>query len=189
MVAARQAGIDDQYRLALQLLVHRHYRWITRKVELRLSGPEYRQHVDDVVGEIILSAFRSAFDSDTLGQFRAWLKTIVHHRCVDFIRVHAGGDTLLEGDIEFPEPSIDDEAHQQLIAIMDGLEPIMPENGAHRLVIELGLFAELPARQVAGLVNERLNGSLDRPMTENNVHQIIGRFRKDAARAYGEVDH
>ncbi len=48
----------------------------------------------------------------------------------------------------------------------------------HRRVVELSVFEDLEAKDVAERVNEEHPG-LNPPMSVDNVHQITSRFRKD----------
>lgn len=184
IVASRRAGRDGDYRTALQLLVYRHYTSILRKVEVYLYGREYKVHADDVASEIMVEAMRAAFDTDSLGQFRSWLSTITHHRCVDFIRKNKGGSTVSSEEIDLSEPETDDLDKHELAEVLDAIKPAMPDNQSHRMVVELGVFGDEPAAKVVQLVNEAHGHNLERPMTENNVHQIISRFKSEAERAY-----
>ncbi len=72
---------------------------MTRRVALKVPPAD----VDDVAHEAILSAIRSAFSGESIGEFRAWLNHITSRRIADYHRRLEGKPKtvpLLSGDEE-----------------------------------------------------------------------------------------
>ena len=80
--AARAAGDRKQARRALQILVFGHHPNITRRVSLKVPSED----VELVAGAAFESAFTSAFDGRSVGEFHSWLQTIVARRIADYHR-------------------------------------------------------------------------------------------------------
>ena len=144
-----------------------------------------REDADDVAQEVFISALKSAFDGNSVGEFVNWLQTITKRRVADYHRARpddprpaAGrggwrrrrtvrGVRLTDGD--FTE-AIDTESVIQ--QAMDEL------SGPHRATVELYVFGALSAKEAAAQVNMSCEDELTQPMTEANVHQIAKRFRE-----------
>ncbi len=78
-----QAGAAQQ---ALAILVFGHWRNVERRVALKVPA----HHVEDLTGDIITDAIRSAFDGESVGEFVNWLKTITARAIADFFRRGSG---------------------------------------------------------------------------------------------------
>ena len=169
MRRARVAG-DPSAGLALSILVHGHWHNVVRRV--RLKVPE--QHVEDLAGDIVVDAISSSFDGSSVGQFQAWLNTIVQRAIADFFRRGPGRITIDPG--EGPEPAVAGDAGVvELVDVVDRvMERLRPE---HRRVVEIMLFEGGTAVDAA----RGLPG-----MSEDNAHQICSRFRRALRRELGD---
>jgi RNA polymerase sigma factor (sigma-70 family) len=166
--AARSVGDRKQARLALQILVFGHYANITRRVSLKIPTDD----VELVAGAAFDSAFTSAFDGQSVGEFHAWLNTIVARRIADYHRREQGRR------VELIEDGEDDPSLEQIDA-RSAIDQALGElSEAHLVVIDLYVLndAEPTAQEVADRINE--HHGPDPRMTDQNVQQIASRFRK-----------
>ncbi len=115
-----------------------------------------------------------AFRWGSVGEFRAWLHTIVDRQIADFWKARERTpkeEPLPDEHDESPwgvGVSPDETGAVDMQAVIDdALAELSP---VHRQVVELHVFEERPARQAAEAVGDG--------MTEDNVHQIASRFRK-----------
>lgn len=176
--AARDVAERVHAVRALQILVFGHWDNVVRRVQLKVPAAD----AEDVAGEVIASAIRSAFDGESVGEFKVWLKTITSRRIADYHRSRAGDPQMsvlgasddTPGSVEPIAPSSDGYVETQ-----DVIERLLDElSGIHREVVELAIFGAVPtAAIVAGIEN----------MTEANVHQILSRFRRELRRRLDEA--
>ena len=162
-----RAASHGSAALALHVMVYGHWATVQRRVALKLPAA----YVEDLTGDIIVDAIASAFDGTSVGQFRAWLRTITDRAVADFYRRGAGQVKTdeLSAAGEPAAPSA-----EGLVEIRDAIERVMSGlRDDHRRVIESFVFEGRPAADAAGEVPG---------MTEANVHQIASRFRKALAR-------
>jgi DNA-directed RNA polymerase specialized sigma24 family protein len=172
--AARDAGAADQVKLAIAILVFGYHEHVRRRVSLK--APAYA--VDDIAGDALASAVGAAFDGHSVGQFHAWLRTIVDRSVANFFRRQerrpkevplapgggADGGEGWEAEPEVPSDAGYAETCSIAGALLDGL------NDTHRLVVERYVFDGLTAAETAAGIDG---------MTEANVHQIAKRYRDD----------
>jgi RNA polymerase sigma factor (sigma-70 family) len=157
---ARRAG-DPSDRLALGILVRGHWDNIRRRVSLRVP----REAVEDVAGDVVMSAIQSAFDGSSQGEFGAWLGQIIRRRIADYHRRRESQAATLD-DL----PLIAPDEHE--IETRDAIERVLARrNPRHRAVLERWLSG-VPAAEIAELEG----------LSATNVHQIISRFRADLRR-------
>ena len=168
---ARDAGRLDAARRGLALLVFGY----ERNVRLRLRMKVPAEAVEDLTHDVLVRAIGAAFDGTSVGEFRAWLNTIVERASVDFFRrrerrpleeplpsEHVGDE-----DVWRQEPGVESETG--LVEVQMVVDEVLATfNETHRQVIQLHVFAGLTAAEVSG----RIDG-----MSENNVAQIATRFR------------
>jgi RNA polymerase sigma factor (sigma-70 family) len=166
---ARAAGDGEQARLALQLLVFGYWPRVAQRVAMRAPAEE----VEAITSEVVMSAIVSAFDGESIGEFRAWLKTVTNRRIADFHRKRAGAPTLVaigdgeDGERSAPEPS--DVSDEGLVETKDLVDRTLATLKAeHAKVVELHVLCGVPARDV-----ERALG-----VSADNVAQIASRFRR-----------
>lgn len=175
--AARDAGERDHADLGLRVLTFGHWDNVVRRVRMKVPAAD----VEDVAGEVIVSAIRSAFDGESVGGFREWLKTITNRRIADYHRsrerdpamvpLHAAGED--EQGIDPPAPSEDG-----YVEVQDAIDRVLARlSDGHREVVELSVSEGLPAAEVVA----RVEG-----MSAANVHQILSRFRRALRRELGD---
>ena len=172
VLSARAAGARDEARAAIQILVYGHRRDIERKVRLKM-----KEHaIDEVADKALLRAVRSAFDGESVGQFKSWLWTIVSREVADWYRTQERRpvETVLpeehEGNEEIWGVSLSVEVdldtgidtRRCIERAMEGL------NDQHRRVVELYWLEDANAKETAEQTGE----------TEDNVYQVANRFKK-----------
>lgn len=153
-------------RLALARLVWGHWGTILARARLRIP----RDDAEDVAALVLEGAIRSAFDGESVGQFRSWLNTIVDRRVADYHRRPRLETTHIpEGEDEWgEEPAIDFEG--DTIDTTRAIDAALAElSDDHRRVVEAYVLRGGPARDAA----DEVGG-----MSEANVHQIGSRFRR-----------
>ena len=172
VLSARAAGARDEARAAIQILVYGHRRDIERKVRLKM-----KEHaIDEVADKALLRAVRSAFDGESVGQFKSWLWTIVSREVADWYRTqerrpvetalpeeHEGNEEIwgvsLSVEVDL-DTGID--TRRCIERAMEGL------NDQHRRVVELYWLEDANAKETAEQTGE----------TEDNVYQVANRFKK-----------
>lgn len=179
---ATVAGRPDHARSALAILCWRHFDDVVRRVRMRVP----LEDVEDVAMTAMLAAIKSAFDGVAVGQFVNWLHRIVDRRGIaDYHRKREGEpihnplptEHAGEEDVWGEEPAEADATGA--VVVRSVIEECLATLGqaAHRDVIELNVFKDLGAGDTAARVNED-HPELDPPMSEQNVHKIVSRFRK-----------
>ena len=141
-----------------------------RIIEGRVGAKVPRHDVDDVVGDVIDSAMKAAFDGISEGEFHNWVHTIVNRRVADYHRKNRLDTARLpDGSEEVGGREIPQRADEGVVDVQRAIEAATSElNHLHRQVIDLYVFADMGAGDVAAATGE----------TEANVHQIGSRFRK-----------
>jgi len=167
----RAAGRTEAMTLALSVLIFGYLEIVTRRVRLKVPEAD----VDDVAHEAILSAIRSAFAGESIGEFRAWLNRITSRRIADYHRKLEGKPKtvpLLAGDEEDDAgwgevPSAEFEGIS-----LDAEQAIETAYGAlsetHQRIVDAYVFEDRPAAEVAA----------EEETSEDNVHQVASRFRR-----------
>ena len=178
--AVRDAGDHAAGGRAIAVLVYGHWPNVERRVRMKVP----REHVEDVTGDIVASAIQSAFGGTSVGEFRAWLGTITKRRIADYHR--RAEKTLATVPLVSNDPdeagALDPAAASDdgLVETRDLVERLLAGlSEAHRRVIELVVFEGRTASQAA----QEVTG-----MREDNVHQIVSRFRRALRRALQEGD-
>jgi DNA-directed RNA polymerase specialized sigma24 family protein len=178
--AMRARGHRDAAAAGLAVLVYGHWDNVRRRVALRVREAD----VDDVTGEVMTSAIRSAFDGTSEGEFVVWLGTIVKRRIADFHRkrertiatdsldaiTEAGHEPAHDGEIDRSGYL---EVQALIVALLGERSP------DHRKVIELMVFEDLPA----GAATAAVPG-----VSEPNAYKIVSRFRADLRARLAERD-
>lgn len=129
-------------------LVRRHERMVYN-LAWRMTGR--RQDALDLMQESFLAAFRNLPNFRADGPFPAWLRRIVSHRCIDFLRRRQSNplhDSAAWEAHEQHGESLEHEAEQQqrhdaVLALMQHLPP------EQRLVVELKFFQDLTFEAIA----------------------------------------
>ncbi|MSO42492.1 MAG: hypothetical protein EXQ70_11500 [Solirubrobacterales bacterium] len=180
--AARDAGAVPAVMKAVGILAFR-YEEITRG---RVTMKVPRDDIEDVTGTILASAISSAFEGSSVGEFRAWLRTITQRRIADYHEErerHPPGEGLVEergsddddtGGRTLPDPKGGPDGPVEIKMIFQSVLETRSE--VHRRVILLTIEGHT-AKEVAPLVKQEFPKA--KKMTEANAHQIFSRFRKD----------
>jgi RNA polymerase sigma factor (sigma-70 family) len=173
---ARDAGEFDAAKLALSVLVFGHMDNVERRVKLKvrtLAGVEF------VASNAMISAITSAFNGESVGEFRSWLHTIVDRRIADYYRrgrveqvplpnEHAGDETVW-GQI----PGVEDETGA--VEVRSIVEDLLGELSlVHREIVELAVFDQLSAAETSREVTAEFPGE---KISADNVYKIAQRFR------------
>ncbi len=170
LIAARRAGDAEASGLAIAMLV-----WgYMENVRLRVALKVPTEAVEEVAQSVLLSGLTSDFDGSSVGEFRKWIGVILRRRVADFHR-DPKRDVRLEplptenlGDEEIwrGEPTQEFEG-EAIDAQRAAAKAYLERSEEHRRVIDLYIFGDLPAAEVAAQTG----------LTEANVHQIAKRFR------------
>lgn len=155
LIAHLRSASGESARTALAILVYGHWHNVARRVSLKVPA----EAVEDVTGEVLVSAIQSAFGGSSVGEFAAWLRTITARRIADFHR-HRVPATVPLDDVSVVAPAEDG------VALTDLIERVLARlNAEHRRVVELVVLEGRPAAEVDGV-------------SAANVHQITSRFRR-----------
>ena len=158
--------------LALQILVFGYWDTLVARAGFKLAVSA----AEDVAATALESAVKSAFDGESIGEFRSWMHTILARKIAEYYRSREGKPKLVPlisenaGDEEVwgEEPSVD-APDGTLVDLRRAVEQAYSELGPnHQAVVDLYVFAEYSAGEAAHETGE----------SENNVHQIGSRFRK-----------
>jgi RNA polymerase sigma factor (sigma-70 family) len=184
MRAARSAGRHEAMKPAIAVLVYGYWDNLVNRARLKLPQAD----AEDVAAEAAASAIASAFDGRSVGEFRAWLHTILSRRIADYHEARRRrvkttelpGEHAGEEDVWGDDPAVPFEgdalfAQQCLARAYDELE-----DDRHRQVIDLYVYGPDSAAQSAATVGDA--------MTEANVHQIASRFQRRFRELLAEGD-
>lgn len=187
-LAAREAGEDEAAATALRVFAFGMQDALLGFVRTRLAS-----HGDTVVEEVAERALEDTIRSintlrgRTPQEARAFAFKIARMRIADYHRsgrVRAVSLEELQSE-DFgagaSEPSVADaaDAVDTTIVIQEALGGLRPD---HRAVVERFVLSGYSARETAEFVRSRFDGRSDDSMSEQNVHQIGSRFRKDLRR-------
>ena len=172
--AARAAGRPEAMKPALATLVFGYWDILVSRARLRLPASD----AEDVAGEATASAIASAFDGNSIGEFRSWLHTILTRRVADYHEARKRRPQTTElvtehGDDEQVwghEPAVPF-AGDALFAsqCLTRAQSELKDDG-HRRAIDLYVLGPMSAAEAAA--------ELGHGMTEANVHQIASRFQR-----------
>jgi RNA polymerase sigma factor (sigma-70 family) len=170
LASARAHGDHDSAKLALQMLVFGYMDQVTARVALKVP----HDAVDDVAGHALASALTAAFRGRSVGEFRAWLHTIVDRRIADYYRT-GRLEVLPMTDEHHALSSGEDEVGAVAVrsVVEDALRELSP---VHREAVELYVFGGLSAEETASALDLRAA----------NVHKIAQRFRDRVRAALSE---
>ena len=169
---ARTARRPSAATLALQMLVFGYWDTLVARAGLKLPVSA----TEDVAAIALESAIKSAFDGESIGEFRSWLHTILARKISEYYRSREGKPKLVplitehagDEDVWGEEPSVEP-ADGTLVDLRRAIERAYTELGTgHQAVVDLYVFSEYSASEASAQTGEG----------ENNVHQIGSRFRK-----------
>jgi len=180
VVAARRAGNDAAAKLGLGIFAHRNFDLLVGRARAK---PYISQaDAEDIAGQVIEAAFKAAFNGQFYGEAMAFLSRVLFNKVNDFYRKLHFTDSLPED--QDPEDrkgpavaTVEDET--DVVDLFDVVERrsalLSPE---HRLVVDLFVFDGHDAIETAAKVNKAFR-ELNPPMSDQNVHKIASRYRKD----------
>jgi len=169
LASARTAGDVEASGTAVAILI---YGLMDNVQRVALKVP--REAVEEVSESVLLSVLRSEFAGSSVGEFRKWTGTIIQRRVADYHRdpkrdvrlVALPTEHLGDEEIWGDEPSVEFEG--EAVDAERAVEQAYGDlNDKHQLVIDLYVFADLPAREAAEQAG----------VSEANVHKIAQRFR------------
>ncbi len=167
---SRSAGRAPAVRLALQMLVFGYWDTLVARAGLKLP----RDAAEDMASTALESAIKSAFDGESVGEFRSWMHTILARKISEHYRSREGKPRLVPLISENPEESWGDEPSVEpdegaLVDLRAAVVRAYDELPAkHQTVIDLYVLSQYSASEAAAQTGEG----------ENNVHQIGSRFRR-----------
>jgi RNA polymerase sigma factor (sigma-70 family) len=184
-LAARAAGDAEQADLALRIFAFGLEAPLRAFIRNRMAS-----HGDAVVDEIAERALEDAIRSittlrgSTAQEGRAFVFRIARLRIADFLRKgRLPTDSLDDEDSGGPmdrqaEAAVGDmaDAIDTNLVFDQALQGLRPD---HRAAVELFLVSGYSARETAEKVGSRFDGPGNDSMSEQNVNQIVSRFRKD----------
>lgn len=194
-VAARDAGQPDQFRAAVEVFITNRRRMVVALVADKV--PEYA--TDDVVSEVMLSAFESlsTISGVATGQFVNWIKRIVVFKVADFYRkaegtpradsIHTGDDDEEGPFIQIIDKGADRSGETEVQIIFQEVLDSRPPVHQRAILLRIEGYSSI---ETAEVVNEELqSGEIESDgsskMTPANVDQIYSRFKKDLKKALG----
>ncbi len=162
---ARAAGDTDSARTALQVLVFGHWSIVVARLRMKLPA----HVVEDTAGDVIARAITSSFAGDSVGEFKAWLNTILRRAIADRERSRTIATDPLDTDDEHPgpEPATADAAGyvETQMVIQAALDELRQD---HRRLVEIVVFEARSAADACAEIED---------MTPDNAYQIVRRFR------------
>lgn len=180
LLDARAHGVPTG--LAVSILVYKLMNDVRRRVAMKVPA----EAIEEVSEAVLLSALTSNFDGASVGEFRAWLTTIMRRRIADYHRSPKTDVRLVplpdehEGDDEVWGARASVPFEGEAIDVERALEQAKRElNPNHLEVVLLYIFEDRPAAEVADRVDA---------IAEANVHKIAQRFRDRVAELLPDED-
>ncbi len=124
-----------------------------------------RQDAEDVAQETFLAAYRHLGSYDEHRTFKTWLLSIVHHRCVDFLRRrrrHVPLDERLAAKQDIEAEAVAGERAERVQQLLQRLSP------DDRAVITLRYWEGMSYREMAAVLG----------VTESSVRNRLYRARR-----------
>lgn len=182
---ARDAGNMEAARSGLCIFAFRRFDDLVRFALVRVPT---KQDAEDLALQTLENVFEATFNGRLAGEATKFIFRILRRRIADFHeqRKRRGG-----GDLPLPEERDESEGRGRDAARVDDftdavdVKDVVERAAArlkesHQLVVDLYILSGFNAKETAEKVNTALP-DLDRPMTDENVHQVAKRFR-DALR-------
>jgi DNA-directed RNA polymerase specialized sigma24 family protein len=183
VAAAFAAGHFETGRRAAGMLTWR----LLPLVEARVAAKVPTRHCEDVVGNVLESFVKSAFDGKVIRSARAFIATIAQRRIADFHRAREGdpdqlplgGEHVGEDDAYGAEESVEDET--EAVALRDAIERVLARRKElHQQVIRLYGPEQMGGEDLrAKEVVARMQDDHGETVSEANVQKIWQRFKED----------
>jgi DNA-directed RNA polymerase specialized sigma24 family protein len=180
VVRARRAGAMDAARLGLGVFANRRYDDLVFRASLRMPT---REDAEDVAMRVIADIFKAAFEGQAVGEAVNFINRILQRRIADWYKTRKETE-------ELPEEQSDDERKRPdaavsgdgtgVVDVADVVAQVYArlESDHHRQAVDDYVFDGYNARETCDRVNNAYP-ELDPPMSEQNVHKIASRFRKE----------
>lgn len=181
IIDARETGKLQIANEALGILIYRRSDDVLARVRLKVPEGDAK----DVAQEAMFSGLKASFDGRSMGQFVNLLHTITDRRIADHHRKQEKSPGLEplpdenrdDDDVWGRTPSVSDQTGEVAVQMVyDEQRSRLSE--PHGLVVDLCVDGN-PASRTAAIVNVKFENQLKTPMTEDNVNQIISRFRRE----------
>jgi len=184
IAAAREIEAADAVKDAMGILAYGYQDAILARIRAKVP----REFVEDVAMEVMASMLTSAFDGKVIGEFRAFMFTIVSRRIADFHRKRESEpdqDRLPTGDgdddgVWGNDASTDDETG--VVALREIVATVLGKRSAeHREMIRLYGPELLDGEDLsaAGVVERLAADGVE--TSESNVQQVWHRFKVELA--------
>ncbi|MGK2955856.1 MAG: sigma-70 family RNA polymerase sigma factor [Solirubrobacterales bacterium] len=181
LVAARDAGDDEQMALAVSILC---FKYEPRIRAMGLAKGIKGTHLDDLVQDVFESSIKSAtgFSGSHVGEIVNWIKTITRFRIADYYKaiervpdLDSIDATEDEGNFTI-EPSEPGETSASPTRIM--LYELLAEFPKPHRAVVICRLAGFKSKEAASMIN---NESMidETSMTATNVDKIYSRFRTE----------
>ncbi len=179
VIAARHAENGRAAKLGLAIFAYRRYDDLVWRAKGKLPvGAD----TEDLAARVIEGVFKAAFRGEHFGEAVSLVNRIFANKVADFYRKHERTDQLPE------DSEADDQWRPDAATVGDRTgefevqelareryEALAPH---HKLVVDLFVLDGYDASETAEKVNNEFP-ELSTPMSDQNVHKIASRFRKD----------
>ena len=179
VIAARRAENGSAAKLGLGIFAYRRYDDLVWRAKGKL--PEGAD-AEDLAARVIEGVFRAAFRGEHFGEAVSLINRVFHNKIADFYRKHERTEQLPEDseDADHWRPDAattgDRTAEYEIQELArERYESLSPH---HKLVVDLFVLDGYDAVETAEKVNNEFP-ELHPPMSDQNVHKIASRFRKD----------
>ena len=167
-------------QLGLGIFCHRRFDDLVRRALIKMPT---RADAEDVAAQTLRDVFKATFDGESVGEAVNFMNRILSRRIADWHDARKRTNPLPEEHDDDDlwgrdAATVDDETARVDLAGVVAQVYSELEADHHRQVVDDYVYAGYGAKETA----ERVNNSfpdLDPPMTDQNVHQIASRFRKD----------
>lgn len=177
---ARRADDLDAAHVGLAVFANRRFNDLVSRALVKMPS---RADAEDVAAQTLRDVFKAAFDGQSVGEAVKFMNTILARRIADWYDSRKQTDVLPE-DLDDEDAwgrdaaTVDDEtARVDLAAVVTQVYDQL-ESDYHRKVVDDYVFGGYGAKETADRVNNSFP-DLDPPMSDQNVHKIASRFRKD----------
>lgn len=179
VIAARRAENGSAAKLGLGIFAYRRYDELVWRAKGKL--PEGAD-AEDLAGRVIEGVFKAAFRGEHFGEAVSLVNRVFRNKIADFYRKYERTDQLPE------DSEVDDHWRPDAATVGDRTGEYEVQELArgryealsshHRMVVDLFVIDGYGATETAEKVNNAFP-ELSTPMSDQNVHQIASRFRKD----------
>jgi DNA-directed RNA polymerase specialized sigma24 family protein len=175
--AAREAGQDDQVRLATGIFVFQRIEILKSRARVKMGDD---QDVEEVVQDTIEGTLRAAFRGESPGELFNLMDTILRRRIADFYKARERTPAFAGPDADGNDPLDQHADGEDLISGLVSRVVLEEELGRcsdrDRMVVEMKVAGHSSQDVAEEVSRSGLGGAGG--MTQANVDQIFSRFRK-----------